>query len=247
MKEAKVDGGNSALQYLWTRNQIAVLDDYNHISFNEERKKQVIDLGLKYNLLTAYTSFVAIDDNVRNQSGEMVTVKQPLPLPQGVSNLAVGGSVAYSYSSNMPSIVTRGGTKGYNEKSKKDRSGKSGEIFSMDVDETAVAEEESFAIIEKMPEFPGGEKALMEFIKNHIVYPEEERLNGTECIVYVSFIVDKYGDIKSIKVLRGISESLDKEALRVIKLMPKWTPGERAGSRVDVNFPLPIKFALSKK
>jgi len=68
-----------------------MLDDYNNLRKDDERIREVTNLGLKYNLLTAYTSFVAIDSKVRNKDGQVVTVKQPLPLPQGVSNYAVGG------------------------------------------------------------------------------------------------------------------------------------------------------------
>lgn len=83
---------NAALRYLWARQRIAVLDDFNRVDPNDERVKQVTNLGLSYNLLTAYTSFVAIDSAVRNQDGRPIAVKQPLPLPAGVSNLAVGGA-----------------------------------------------------------------------------------------------------------------------------------------------------------
>jgi Ca-activated chloride channel family protein len=83
---------NSALRYLWARHRIGLLSDYNLLRPNEERVKEVTSLGLTYNLLTAYTSFVAIDSQVRLVDGHAVTVKQPLPLPQGVSNYAVGGA-----------------------------------------------------------------------------------------------------------------------------------------------------------
>jgi len=81
---------NSPLQYLWARHRIALLSDYNHLRNDPERVKEVTQLGLSYNLLTAYTSFVAIDTEVRLVDGQAVTVKQPLPLPEGVSDYAVG-------------------------------------------------------------------------------------------------------------------------------------------------------------
>ncbi|MCP4666441.1 MAG: VWA domain-containing protein [Deltaproteobacteria bacterium] len=81
---------NSALRYLWARHRIALLSDYNRLRRDDERIREVTSLGLSYNLLTAYTSFVAIDTRVRLKDGRAVTVKQPLPLPQGVSDLAVG-------------------------------------------------------------------------------------------------------------------------------------------------------------
>ncbi len=83
------DKGNDALRYLWARQRIAFLDDLNSRNATQERKDHVTELGLKYNLLTAYTSFVAVDDTVRNAGGTATTVQQPLPLPWGVSNFAV--------------------------------------------------------------------------------------------------------------------------------------------------------------
>jgi Ca-activated chloride channel family protein len=83
---------NSALRYLWARHRIALLSDYNTLNKQDERVHEVTRLGLTYNLLTAYTSFVAVDTQIRLQDGQSVTVKQPLPLPQGVSDDAVGGN-----------------------------------------------------------------------------------------------------------------------------------------------------------
>jgi len=81
---------HSAIRYLWARHRIALLGDYNRLRPDDGRVKQITQLGLTYNLLTAYTSFVAIDTQVRLKNGQAVTVKQPLPLPEGVSDLAVG-------------------------------------------------------------------------------------------------------------------------------------------------------------
>jgi Ca-activated chloride channel family protein len=82
---------NAALRYLWARHRIQLLDDYNNLRPDDKRVKEVTALGLEYNLLTSYTSFVAIDVKVRNDGGKPVVVKQPLPLPAGVSDYAVGG------------------------------------------------------------------------------------------------------------------------------------------------------------
>lgn len=85
---------NAALQYLWARHRIMVLSDYNKLRADDKRIKEITGLGLTYNLLTAYTSFVAVDTEVRNKDGRPTTVKQLLPLPQGVSDYAVGGAMA---------------------------------------------------------------------------------------------------------------------------------------------------------
>jgi Ca-activated chloride channel family protein len=80
---------NRGLKYLWARYKIALLADYNQVSPNDERVTEITNLGLTYNLLTEYTSFIAADTQVRNQSGQTTTVQQPLPLPNGVSGYAV--------------------------------------------------------------------------------------------------------------------------------------------------------------
>lgn len=87
----KPDSKNSALRYLWAREKIKFLDDYNSYSVDSAKIKEVTALGLKYNLLTAYTSFVAVDKTeVVDKNGKLITVEQPLPLPENVSNYAVG-------------------------------------------------------------------------------------------------------------------------------------------------------------
>jgi Ca-activated chloride channel homolog len=94
LSKIQPDAHNAALSYLWARSRIARLDDYQHLANDSVRIKEITQLGLDYHLLTAYTSFVAVDDVVRNaRPGDSTTVKQPLPLPQGVSDLAVGGEV----------------------------------------------------------------------------------------------------------------------------------------------------------
>ncbi len=95
VSNVKPDSRNAALRYLWARERIRLLDDYNNINYDESRVKEVTELGLKYNLMTAYTSFVAVDKEIINkETGETVAVKQALPLPENVSNYAVGFSPA---------------------------------------------------------------------------------------------------------------------------------------------------------
>lgn len=85
---------NAALRYLWARHRIMLLSDYNRLRISDSRIREATELGLTHNLLTAYTSFVAVDTEVRNSDGRSVRVQQPLPLPQGVSNYALGGMTA---------------------------------------------------------------------------------------------------------------------------------------------------------
>jgi Ca-activated chloride channel homolog len=104
VKNVRPDDSNSALRYLWARHRIAVLADDNALSPDDDRVKEVTRLGLTYNLLTEYTSFVAIDSLKRTNGSDTTTVKQPLPLPEGVSDYAVGNVAAKSMvmSQSMP-------------------------------------------------------------------------------------------------------------------------------------------------
>lgn len=94
---------NAALKYLWARHRIGLLSDYNKLSSNNKRVKEVTELGLAYNLLTAYTSFVAVDNQVRNTGEKPSTVNQPLPLPEGVSDYAMGGGAMKTMAMAPPS------------------------------------------------------------------------------------------------------------------------------------------------
>lgn len=91
VSDAGSDGDNSALRYLWARSRVERLSDYGTAGNDTENKEEVTRLGLEYSMLTAYTSFIAVVDIVRNEDGKSTDVNQPLPLPLGVSNLAVGG------------------------------------------------------------------------------------------------------------------------------------------------------------
>ena len=106
---------NSSLRYLWARHRIALLSDYNKLNPQDERIREVTNLGLSYNLLTAYTSFVAVDTQIRLQDGQAVTVKQPLPLPQGVSDYAVGGNGSFARKS-VSSFAAAPSVLGYKSK-----------------------------------------------------------------------------------------------------------------------------------
>ena len=100
---------NAALKYLWARHRITILSDYNKLRNDDKRVKEVTELGLNYNLLTAYTSFVAVDNEVRNHDGKPTTVKQPLPLPEGVSDHAVGGHGNYAAAPAMQKSMSMRG------------------------------------------------------------------------------------------------------------------------------------------
>ena len=95
-----------------------------------------------------------------------------------------------------------------------------------------------------MPQFPGGEAARFKYMMENVIYPETAKEQGIQGTVYVSFIVEKDGSITNTKVKRGVEKSLDKEALRVVSTMPKWSPGTQEGKSVRVQFNMPISFKL---
>ena len=105
-------------------------------------------------------------------------------------------------------------------------------------------EDEIFTIVEQMPEFRGGQAALMQYLVKHIKYPSRAKANGISGRVYVSFVIDKGGNVINAKILRGIGGGCDQESLRVVNNMPKWIPGKQRGKNVTVQYTLPIKFKL---
>jgi TonB family protein len=113
----------------------------------------------------------------------------------------------------------------------------------------AAAEDDSevFNVVEKMPQFEGGMEKMMEFLRTNISYPEEAKKNGTQGRVVAQFVVNKDGSITDAKIVKSVSPELDAEALRVVKAMPKWTPGEQRGEKVRVQFTLPVSFRLPEK
>jgi protein TonB len=118
-------------------------------------------------------------------------------------------------------------------------------IFDEPVQEVVVDDNELFTVVDQQPEFEGGYDAMMNFIKANMKYPANARRMQIEGTVHVSFIVSKTGTISDVKVLRGIMTECDKEAVRVVQLMPPWKPGKQNGRNVNVRFILPLKFRLN--
>jgi TonB family protein len=101
-----------------------------------------------------------------------------------------------------------------------------------------------FVVVEEMPEFPGGEQALRDFIAKEVKYPEDAKKAGIQGKVFVTFVVDKTGKVLDAKIARSASPSLDKEALRVTESLPAWKPGKQRGENVAVSYTIPIQFKL---
>ena len=101
-----------------------------------------------------------------------------------------------------------------------------------------------FDVVEEMPSFPGGQGALMAFLSSNIKYPVVAQENGVQGRVIVGFVVERDGSISDVRVMRSVDPSLDREAQRVVKAMPKWKPGKQNGSAVRVKYTVPVVFRL---
>ena len=119
------------------------------------------------------------------------------------------------------------------------------EVVDIPEEEEEIEVEEIFDVVEDNPEFVGGMEKLYKYLSENIKYPEMAKENSIQGRVYVQFVVWKDGSIRDVKVVRGVHATLDKEAVRVVKSMPKWTPGKQRGKPVNARFTLPIKFKIS--
>ena len=101
-----------------------------------------------------------------------------------------------------------------------------------------------FDVVEQMPQFPGGQQALFEYLSKNIKYPVIAEENGVQGRVIVTFVVERDGSITDVKVVKSVDPSIDKEAQRVVKAMPHWIPGKQNGSAVRVKYTVPVTFRL---
>jgi len=241
IEDYEVDKRNAALTYLWAREKIKVLDDYASLNlYTNDLEEEITGLGLKYNLLTQYTSFVAIDNQVRNEDGTYTTVSQPLPLPEGVSNYAVGGVTGYSMqkSSESKKYPSMGGgrTIGFEE------------ITLTVVDDPAGENEDDiFVLVEKMAEFTADKDGVEAFIKKNLVYPSDAMKDGLNGLVYIEFVIDTDGSISDVEIVSSTDEVFEQEAIRVIKLTnKKWDAARQSGKKVKSRMVLEVVFELKE-
>ncbi|MEI6123432.1 MAG: energy transducer TonB [Bacteroidota bacterium] len=102
-----------------------------------------------------------------------------------------------------------------------------------------------FTVVEQMPVYPGGDDARIAFLQSQIQYPQRAKEKGIQGTVYVTFVVNMDGSVTDVKILRGIGGGCDEEAVRVVRLMPKWQAGKQDGDPVRVQFNMPIRFSLN--
>ncbi|MDR0232842.1 MAG: TonB family protein [Dysgonamonadaceae bacterium] len=121
------------------------------------------------------------------------------------------------------------------------------DIADLKDNKVVVAEKEQvFTHVEQMPSFPGGDKAMMEFLGKNIKYPVIAQEQGIQGMVVLRFVVGKNGEVSDVTVLRSLDPSCDKEAIRVVKSMPRWIPGKQNGNPVLVYYTLPVRFTLQQ-
>jgi Ca-activated chloride channel family protein len=214
---AKPMDRNLALRYLWARHRITLLSDYNKLRPNDARIKEVTDLGLSYNLLTAYTSFVAVDSQVRNQDGQPATVRQPLPLPQGVSDYAVGG-MKMSRALASPMVSNQVPAEGLDKSMREQRKGKDENQRKVALAEITVS---------------GGlsKESVRSFIEKKIVELERSWQGGEPGgKIVLRLTLNPEGKVKNVEV---VSSSLKGSRLQqeIVEQMKKWRCPAPQGNR----------------
>lgn len=107
-----------------------------------------------------------------------------------------------------------------------------------------VVEEKPYTYVEQMPSFPGGETEMLKYLGKNIRYPAAAQRAGIEGIVVLSFVVSRTGEISEIEVIKKLGGGTDEEAMRVVKTMPKWTPGKQNGRAVPVRYTLPVRYTI---
>lgn len=223
---------NSALRYLWARHRIARLSDDIQLQQNDERISQVTSLGLQYHLLTAYTSFVAVDRIVRNQTGEVITVQQPLPLPQGVSDYAVGNAFsAFPMASPAsPRSLPMKRTENFKETLETKTGG--GKKAAGDLGQTDVMRQKVVLVqVSVVGEF--NENEVREMLENRLAeldqcFPQRIPM-GAGWKIRLRWTIDGSGRLSELKLL-SFPKSRPDVARCFVNAIQKWLFEEAAGS-----------------
>jgi len=201
---------NSALRYLWARHRVTLLSDYNKLRSDDKRIKEVTGLGLTYNILTAYTSFVAIDTEVRNVDRKPTTVTQPLPLPQGVSDYSVGGMIVtrtYAPMAKLASPV---------ELERK------GVVREQTASKDEIKQKSSPQIGDITVSGGLSKESVDKVVSNHMKELEDCRSQaGLEGKIIFTLAIGTDGVVKDIKVVSGTTKNKIAEQC-IAKIIKKW-------------------------
>ena len=169
------------------------------------------------------TELAIVEDDKVNSEDEIKTQEEQL------ESLHSAGSVDFDQGTDNKAVI---------------REFKNEVVVEEKVEKPKEVVEQVFTVVEQMPQFPGGEAALMKFLQSHINYPPMAAENGVQGKVVVQFVVDKTGRVGEVKVVRSVDKDLDREATRVCKSLPKFTPGRQNGHPVSVWYTLPVFFKL---
>jgi Ca-activated chloride channel family protein len=227
VSSSKPNVNYQALKYLWARQRLSILADFNQIAGNEESKNEITRLGLAYNLLTDYTSFVAIDELVRNVNGQITRVEQPLPLPQGVSDYAVGdmsaaGSVGMGYA---PSVQMRGVQKSLSRESLPVQAEMENKTADIDLKQDEITTQ--VKVTEVKTSIASVKNAVAAFVNIHLTdlnqcYAQNITSNTTNVLsgkVTIQFTLKKDGQIENIVFVKNEigDQNFESCLLQVIK------------------------------
>jgi len=219
--------------------------DYQTLILNEAMGLQVNNLTNNFNVSLIKNRILMM---TKSRSGSWAVSKLLITLPAilclGLIFSAGSPGTVFAQDQKKEEPKSLGGSKGIANPQDQDNKTKTAIPAST---EKMAFKEPVFTVVEKMPGYPGGDEARIAFLGQNIKYPEQAKKNGVQGKVFVTFVVETDGSISNVKVLRGIGGGCDEEAVRVIKLMPKWSPGMQDGKAVRVQFNLPIRFTLSAK
>lgn len=201
---------------------IAVIDQ--PLNKVDEVQKPPVPEPPKFIEMTKFVPPTIVDDSKVNDEEQMVTMEEVAKGKDAVGAFDVknGSTAPDAVRKDIENIMTptdKGGT---------------------------AKEPETFRVVEVMPQFPGGETEMYRFISANLKYPVVDQEMGTQGRVSIQFVVSKTGEIINLVILKGISPTCDKEAMRVIKSMPKWIPGKQSGNPVQVYYIIPIVFKLKQ-
>lgn len=228
---------------------MAIANLYNHFNvsplkkrINMMNKKKSSNAGiLKYLLILPLCALISL---VINADAWAATLPQ-----QEKKNVTYSGTVVYTDGNKLANVRIRY----YNAQMLAGEKQRTNMVVVMgapvpSMDELAQkGTDHVYQVVDEMPQFPGGNRAMMAYIGQNIKYPAEAVAKGIEGRVLVQFVVNKEGDLQDIKVMKSIDSLLDQEAIRVISSMPKWTPGKLKGEAVNIQYVLPIQFNIPKK
>lgn len=207
------------------------MTEYQQLIFDQTLGKQINNLTNNFNVSLIKKRMIMM---TKSRSNAVARVKIILALPAMLLVLASFSSASAIYLTKTQETDPLKNIVSTQQQSAEDVS-------------IILKEDSVFKVVEKMPLFKGGNEELYNYLANNIKYPEVAKKKGTQGTVFVTFIVEKDGTVTNVKIMRGIGDSCDEEAKRVVEGMPKWTPGYQEGKPVRVVFNLPVKYQLSKE